>query len=130
MVPRRIKEPMPLFGPPFVPISTLPTERRTMASARIAIASGPAPRSPKKASINGGPRKPRLLTVAVVAWAAAVERSRAATTREVPRTNTKMNRARCEVGGVELGIKRLTKWLFRDEAQKEGWERKAKREGV
>jgi len=90
MVPRKIKEPMPLFGPPFAPISTLPTERRTMTSARIAIASGPAPRSPKKASINGGPRKPRLLTVAVVAWAAAVERSRAATTREVPRTNTKM----------------------------------------
>jgi G3E family GTPase len=58
MVPRRIKEPMPLFGPPFVPISTLPTERRTMTSARIAIASGPAPRSPKNASINGGPRKP------------------------------------------------------------------------
>src|SRR5256884_1019626 len=27
MVPRKIKEPMPLFGPPFAPISTLPTER-------------------------------------------------------------------------------------------------------
>jgi hypothetical protein len=46
--------------------------------------------SPKNASINGGPRKPRLLTVAVVAWAPAVERPRAATMREVPRTNTKM----------------------------------------
>jgi hypothetical protein len=58
--------------------------------ARIANASGPAPRSPKNASINGGPRKPRLLTAAVVAWAPAVERSRAATTREVPITNAKM----------------------------------------
>src|SRR6266576_2222182 len=42
----------------------------------------------------------------------------------------KDDRARCEVAGVELGIKRLTKWLARDEAQKEGWESKAKREGV
>jgi hypothetical protein len=32
--------------------------------------------------------------------------------------------------GGELAIKRLTKRLARDEAQKQGWERKAKREGV
>lgn len=62
--------------------------------------------------------------------APAVERPRAATMREVPRTNTKDDRARCEVAGVELAIKRLTKRLARDEAQKEGWEGKAKREGV
>lgn len=57
--------------------------------------------------------------------------------REVPRGDDARSaenqhiddRARCEVAGVELGIKRLTKWLARDEAQK-GWERKAKREGV
>ncbi|HEX8809208.1 MAG TPA: hypothetical protein VF760_09455, partial [Xanthobacteraceae bacterium] len=42
----------------------------------------------------------------------------------------KDDRARCEVAGVEVGIAGLTKWLTRDEAQKEGWERKAKREGV
>jgi len=38
MVPRRIKEPYTLFGRRFAPISTLPTERRTMTLARIAIA--------------------------------------------------------------------------------------------
>ena len=42
----------------------------------------------------------------------------------------KDDRARCEVAGMELGIKRLTKWLARDEAQKEGWKGKAKPEGV
>lgn len=32
----------------------------------------------------------------------------------------KDDRARCEVVGVEFGIKPLTKWLTRDEAQKAG----------
>jgi hypothetical protein len=60
-----------------------------MISAKIAMAMGPAPRSPKKASMSGGPRNPRLLTVPAVARAPAAATAFRSSIQESANANVK-----------------------------------------